>query len=124
VRLLFDEACIDIGICVRKCEAFVKEAVDSVLDQDFPHELIEVIFVDDGSEDRILSVVDCISRMDTEAKVFHDEWRGLGRARNVVFENAGEDCIVWVDSFMCLMFLDQLASVRSGFAFRQAKDME
>lgn len=94
---------VTMGICVRNCEAFVKEAVDSILDQDFPHELMEVIFVDDGSEDKTLSVIlDCIPGMDIEAKVFHDEWRGLGWARNVIVENAGGDYIVWVDGDMIL----------------------
>ncbi len=94
---------VTIGICVRNCEALIKEAVDSVLDQDFPHELMEVIFVDDGSEDRTLSVIlDCISRMNIEAKVIHGEWRGLGWARNAVIENTMGEYIIWVDGDMVL----------------------
>ncbi len=94
---------VTIGICVKDCEASIKEAIDSALDQDFPHELMEVIFVDDGSVDRTLSIIlDSISRMDMKAKVFHSEWKGLGSARNVVIDNAGGDYIVWVDGDMVL----------------------
>jgi len=94
---------VTIGICVRNCEGFVKDAIDSVIDQDFPHELMEVIFVDDGSEDGTLSVIlDAVSRMDVKTKVFNIEWKGLGPARNVVVENAGGDYIVWVDGDMVL----------------------
>ena len=94
---------VTIGLCVRNCEASIKEAIDSVLNQDFPHELMEVIFVDDGSEDGTLSVIlDYISNMDMQAKVFHSEWKGLGWARNVVVNNAGGDYIIWVDGDMIL----------------------
>jgi len=94
---------VTIGICVRNCEAFVKDAIESVLDQDFSHELMEVIFVDDGSEDDTLSVIlDSISRMDMKTKAFHSEWKGLGPARNVVVDNACGDYIVWVDGDMIL----------------------
>jgi len=41
-----------IGVCVRNCEATIKEVINSIINQDFPHELMEVIIVDDGSEDR------------------------------------------------------------------------
>lgn len=89
---------VTIGICVRNAETTVKEALDSIIDQDFPYELIEIIFVDDGSEDGTLSIIsDYISRMDIKAKVFHTKWKGVGSARNLVVNNAGGDYIVWVD---------------------------
>ena len=95
---------VTIGICVKNCEDSVKEAIDSVCAQDFSHELMEVIIVDDGSEDRTLSIVlDSVSRMDIQVRVFHSEWRGLGPARNVVVENAEGDYIVWVDGDMILL---------------------
>lgn len=94
---------VTIGICVRNSEASIKEAIDSVLNQDFPHELMEVIFVDDGSEDKTLSIIfDYIPRMNERAKVFHSEWKGLGWVRNVVVENARGVYIIWVDGDMIL----------------------
>lgn len=94
---------VTIGVCVRNCEDCVKEAVGSILDQDFPHELMELIFVDDGSEDNTLSVIqECVSRINIPAKVFHSSWRGLGHARNMVAANAEGDYILWVDGDMVL----------------------
>lgn len=94
---------VTIGVCVRNCEDSVKETIVSIINQDFPHKLIEVIFVDDGSEDRTLQVIsDFISRMDMRVKIFHDKWQGLGPARNVVVDNACGDFIVWVDGDMTL----------------------
>lgn len=94
---------VTIGVCVRNCEGSVKEAIDSIIEQDFPHDSIEVIFVDDGSEDDTLSVIQtCIGKTDMRTKVFHTKWQGLGAARNTVVENANGKYIVWVDGDMTL----------------------
>ena len=94
---------VTIGVCVRNCETSVKESIGSILNQDFPHELMEVIFVDDGSDDGTLRVIlDSVSRMDMRVKIFSGKWRGLGPARNIVVDNARGDYIVWVDGDMVL----------------------
>jgi len=94
---------VTIGVCVRNCEDYVKEAIESIVDQDFPHELMELIFVDDGSEDKTLSIIqEYVSRIDISAKVFHSSWRGLGHARNIIAANAEGDYILWVDGDMVL----------------------
>lgn len=94
---------VTVGVCVRNCEDFIKEAVDSIIKQDFPHDSMEVIFVDDGSEDETLSIIySYVSKMDMQVKVFHREWKGLGSARNMVLDNASGDYIVWVDGDMVL----------------------
>jgi len=94
---------VTIGICVRNSEATIKEAIDSVLIQDFPHELIEIIFVDDGSTDKTLSIIEgYVPKMDMHVKVFHHGWKGLGASRNVVVNNARGNYIVWVDGDMLL----------------------
>jgi len=88
---------------MKNCESSVKEAIDSIRDQDFPHELMEAIFVDDGSEDKTLSIIKSyVSKMEMQVKVFHQEWKGLGAARNVVVNNANGDYIIWVDGDMIL----------------------
>lgn len=94
---------VTIGVCVRNSAATLPEAIESIISQDFPHELIEVIFVDDGSEDNTLSIIqEYVSRMDIAAKVFHTSWQGLGPVRNLVVEDAEGKYIVWVDGDMIL----------------------
>lgn len=89
---------VTIGMCVKNGESQIREAIKSVADQDFPHELMEIILVDDGSEDRTLPVIlDSISAIDIKAQVFHHEWKGLGPSRNVVVNKANGKYIVWVD---------------------------
>jgi glycosyltransferase involved in cell wall biosynthesis len=92
---------VTIGICVKNGSKVIREAIDSILKQDYPHELMEVIFVDDGSKDGTLSIINKrVPDMDIKTQVFHHEWRGLGFSRNVIVKNASGDYIVWVDSDM------------------------
>ncbi|MEM3769693.1 MAG: glycosyltransferase [Candidatus Bathyarchaeia archaeon] len=94
---------VTIGICVRNCEATLRKTLNSVLNQDFPHELVEVIIVDDGSEDKTLNIaLELASKIDMQVKVFSGKWMGIGPARNVVVDNAEGDYIIWVDGDMIL----------------------
>jgi glycosyltransferase involved in cell wall biosynthesis len=90
---------VTVGICSRNCESTVSWAIDSVIRQDFPHEQMEIVFVDDGSEDRTPQIISgYISKMDINAKVFQTKWQGLGPARNLIVNNADGEYIVWVDA--------------------------
>lgn len=94
---------VTVGVCVRNSASTIREAVESIVAQDFPHESMEVVFVDDGSEDNTLATIHWyVDRMDIDAKVFHQSWQGLGASRNLVVNNAGGKYIVWVDGDMVL----------------------
>jgi glycosyltransferase involved in cell wall biosynthesis len=94
---------VSIGVCVKNGEKFIVNAINSILDQDFSHNQMEVIFVDDGSTDRTLQIMnDYAQKMDITAKVFTHEWKGLGATRNVVLNHATGEYIIWVDSDMVL----------------------
>jgi len=97
------EAKVTVGICVKNCEATVKEAIDSVVNQDYPHELVEIIVVDNGSKDRTLSVINkSISKMDLKVKTFHARGKGMGEIRQMVVDNAHGRYVLWVDGDIIL----------------------
>lgn len=94
---------VTIGVCVKNGENLVEDAISSIIDQDYPHELMEGIFVDDGSEDRTFSIISgFVPRINMKCMVFHHQWRGLGYSRNVVVNNANGEYIIWVDCDMKL----------------------
>jgi glycosyltransferase involved in cell wall biosynthesis len=94
---------VTIGVCVRNCEETVGEVIESILDQDFPFEQLEIIFVDDGSEDGTLSVIQgFVSKTKFNIRVFSCKWSGLGFARQLVVDNAHGEYVIWVDGDMTL----------------------
>jgi glycosyltransferase involved in cell wall biosynthesis len=94
---------VTVGICVKNGAATLSDAVASVQTQDFPHELIEVIFVDDGSTDDSLKIMRSYAKkMNIPTRVFSHEWQGLGPSRQLVVEQAHGEYIAWVDCDMVL----------------------
>jgi len=94
---------VTIGVCVRNCAPTIRKTIESIIMQDYPHELMEVIFVDDGSTDDTLSIIkEYVSKIDLNVKIFHHEWKGLGPSRNVVVKNASGKYVVWVDGDIIL----------------------
>jgi len=92
---------VTVGICARNSVSTLQNTIDSVVSQDFPHELMEVIFVDDGSTDETSHLISTnIPTMDIPVKFFHHKWKGLGASRNVVIKNAEGNYIIWVDADM------------------------
>lgn len=94
---------VTIGICVRNAGRTLEETIQSIVRQDFPHQHMEIIFVDDGSEDNTLSIIESwASKMDFSVKIHHHKWKGLGPSRNIIFREAKGDYILWVDGDMTL----------------------
>jgi len=93
---------VTIGICVKNSQKTIKEAIESVFDQDFPHESMELVVVDGCSLDKTLKILrDNLRKTDIINKVFLED-EGLGRARQIVIDNAAGEYIVWVDGDMIL----------------------
>lgn len=94
---------VTVGFCIRNCEDSIEEAYNSVINQDFSHELMELIFVDDASEDNTLALVNLLaSKSLIPSRVYHSRWKGTGHARNIVLANAHGEYVVWVDGDMVL----------------------
>jgi glycosyltransferase involved in cell wall biosynthesis len=99
---LEDRVKVTVGMCVKNSEGTVRLAIDSVINQDFPHSSIELIIVDGNSSDKTLDILK-ESLRDTDLKVqILTENSGLGQARQMVADNASGDYIVWVDADMIL----------------------
>lgn len=93
---------LTVGFCVKNNESTVKEAIDSIICQDFPPEHMELIVVDGYSKDQTLSIIkNALAKSGITAR-FLQENKGLGIARQMVVDNARGDYIVWADGDMVL----------------------
>jgi glycosyltransferase involved in cell wall biosynthesis len=93
---------VAIGFCVKNSEVTVKEAIDSVVRQDYPHKLMELIVVDGYSKDKTLSIINgALLNSGVRARFFQEN-SGLGIARQIIVDNTESDYIVWVDGDMVL----------------------
>lgn len=84
---------VTVVMTVLNGEAFIREAVDSVLQQTYPH--IELIVVNDGSSDSTGAILD---EYKTRIKVIvHERPHGISRSRNEAIAAAKGDFLAILD---------------------------
>ena len=81
---------------VYNAEKYIKQAVNSILDQDY--EDYELILVDDGSVDRSPDIIDEFVSLDKRIKGIHTLNRGVSHARNQGLDIAEGEYILFIDS--------------------------
>lgn len=93
---------VTIGICVKNSERTIRKAIESVLAQAFPQKYTELIIVDGYSQDKTVRII-CsnLDGVDVKTRIFYEN-EGLGRARQIVVDNAHGEYIIWVDGDMIL----------------------
>ena len=91
---------VTVGLCVKNSQATVKTAVNSILAQDYPGNLIELLVVDGSSRDQTVETIKkCLASTVLQTRFF-SEHHGLGQARQTVIENAAGTYVIWVDGDM------------------------
>ena len=87
---------ISVIVPVYNVEDYLKECLDSILNQSLKE--IEVICINDGSTDGSLEILKDYQINDTRVKVFSQQNKGLGCARNVGLEHAIGEYVFFIDS--------------------------
>src|SRR3954469_14533680 len=87
---------VSVVVPVYDVEAYLPEALDSVLGQTYP--ALEVVVVDDGSTDGSGAVADEYAARDPRVRVVHVENRGLGAARNEGLRHVTGDLLMFAES--------------------------
>jgi glycosyltransferase involved in cell wall biosynthesis len=102
VMFLGSNVMVTLGMCVKNSEGTIRDAIDSILSQDYPHETMELIVVDGYSKDNTLNTLkNTLRNTDVNTKIFQEK-EGLGKARQIVVDNALGEYIIWVDADMIL----------------------
>jgi len=87
---------ISVIVPVYNVEKYLKECVDSILNQTIKN--LEIILVDDGSLDNSGTICDSYALKDERIKVIHKKNGGLSSARNAGLDNATGEYIMFCDS--------------------------
>ena len=87
---------ISIIVPVYNVESYLSYCLDSLLAQTYTH--LEILLIDDGSEDDSLKICKAYAEKDNRIKVFHHENHGLGYTRNFGLANVTGEYISFIDS--------------------------
>ena len=87
---------ISIIIPVYNVEKYINKCLESVINQTYRN--LEIILVDDGSEDKSGKICEEISIKDNRIRVIHKENGGLSDARNIGLDNSNGEYIAFIDS--------------------------
>lgn len=87
---------ISVIIPVYNVELYLKECVNSILNQSFTD--FELLLINDGSTDKSGIICDEYARMDSRVRTFHTPNKGPSAARNLGMQQAIAEWICFVDS--------------------------
>ena len=90
------ESLVSIVVPVYNVEKYLKECLESIIQQDYRN--LEIIVVDDGSPDNSGKIADEYAEADKRIKVIHKENAGVVAARNTGMDLANGEFILFVDS--------------------------
>lgn len=87
---------VSIIVPVYNVEKYIKECIDSLINQTYKN--IEIILINDGSKDKSGIICDNYAKVDSRIKVIHKQNEGLGLARNTGLKVAHGRFVTFVDS--------------------------
>ena len=88
---------LSIIVTVFNLQDYISECLDSLLDIGMPIEDVEIIVVDDGSNDESLAILSHYQTKLSHIKVYHQDNMGVGAARNLGIINATGKYLWFVD---------------------------
>lgn len=99
---------ISVIVPAFRVEKYIRRCLDSILNQTYKN--IEVIVVDDGTDDKSGDIAEEYAKKDPRVRVVHKPNGGLSSARNRGIEEASGEYISFIDSddFVASDFLETL----------------
>lgn len=87
---------VSIIIPVFNGEEFVEKCIESVMKQTLKE--VQIIIIDDGSEDHTLQILNRLAAEDNRITVIHQENGGVSKARNVGLQAVAAEWVLFVDA--------------------------
>ncbi len=94
---------VTVGLCVKNGANVMKTALDCLSIQDYPHEKIKIVIIDDGSTDNTFSLAQNFAKnSDIKTVVISSGGVGLGASRQLAVDNAEGDYVLFEDDDLVL----------------------
>ena len=87
---------VSVIVPIYKSEKYLPGCVSSIITQSFKD--LEIILVDDGSQDKCPQICDSYAKQDKRIKVIHQKNKEQSAARNAGIDSATGDYLFFVDS--------------------------
>ena len=102
---------VSIIIPVYNVENYIRSCLDSIVNQTYKN--IEVILVDDGSNDLSGKICDEYAQKDTRFKVYHNTNHGVSYSRNYGIDISTGEYIIFIDSddIISLQYIEEMMKV-------------
>lgn len=89
---------LSIIVPVYNVEQYIADCLDSIIGQTYDSKKMEVIIVDDGSEDRSIDIARGYAKKHPYIRIVHQENGGTGKARNLGLKHATGTYVTFVDA--------------------------
>lgn len=105
------EELVSIIIPIYNVELYARRCINAVINQTYTH--LEVILVNDGSQDNSGSICDEYASIDSRVLVIHKKNGGLSSARNIGIEHSNGTYLSFIDAddFVDKFFIEKLLSL-------------
>ncbi len=91
-----EQPLVSVTMPAYNAERFIAKSLQSALDQSYRN--LEILVVDDGSEDGTAKIVESFARRDARVRLIHQANQGVGGARNRGIEESKGDFIASLDA--------------------------
>jgi glycosyltransferase involved in cell wall biosynthesis len=91
---------ISVIVPIYQVEKYLRKCIDSIINQTYTN--LEIILVDDGSQDGCRDICDYYATQDSRIKVIHQSNQGLSEARNHGLDISTGEYIGFVDGDDCV----------------------
>lgn len=90
------EKIVSVIVPVYNTHKYLERCIRSIMDQSYRN--LDIVLIDDGSQDNSLEICKSFEKEDKRIRVFHKENGGVSSARNLGIEKAQGEYIVFIDS--------------------------
>lgn len=87
---------VSVIVPIYNVEKYLKYSIGGILKQSYKN--LEIILVNDGSQDNSLAICEEYSKIDNRIKIISVENEGQGRARNIGLQHSTSDWILFLDA--------------------------